>query len=97
MDSDLDTFSTIRSELWSAVPKAFLGRIVLLEEDAMDDENTGKIINAANTIRATKAAIRVNEGRKLLRAEAVWLFIEKFSSRLGSLAGGWIGEIDRNL
>jgi hypothetical protein len=36
---------------------------MLLEEDAMEDDNTGKTINATTTIRATNAAIRVNELR----------------------------------
>jgi hypothetical protein len=36
---------------------------MLLEEDAMEDESTGKTINATNTIRATNAPIRGNEPR----------------------------------
>ena len=54
MDSSLDTLWTIRSELWSAVSKAFLGRIMLLEEDAMENENAGKTINATTSRRPTR-------------------------------------------
>jgi hypothetical protein len=63
MDSSFDALSTIRGEPGSALAEGLLRRTIALEEDTMEDENTGKIINATNTIRATNAAIRVNELR----------------------------------